>query len=113
MARHCFLLQVRPDRIADYRARHAEVWPQMLSALHQAGWHNYSLFLRPDGLLVGYVEAADLGAAQAAMAATEVNTRWQQQMAEYFVGAGAPDESLQLLEEIFHLEDQLNERGQR
>ena len=29
------------------------------------GWHNYSLFLRDDGLLVGYLETDDLAAAQA------------------------------------------------
>ncbi len=110
MARYCFLLQVRPDRIEEYRTRHASVWPEMLHALSDTGWHNYSIFLRPDGLLVGYVESDDLDAAQQRMAATEVNTRWQAEMSEFFLdldGAG-PDESLTLLEEIFHLEDQLH-----
>lgn len=106
MHRYCFLLQVRADRIAEYRERHGRVWPEMLAALHDTGWRNYSIFLRPDGLLVGYVEAQDLAAAQAAMARTEVNARWQAEMAEFFVGDGAaPDESFQLLEEIFHLPD--------
>ena len=56
MPRACFQLQVRPDRIEEYKARHAAVWPEMLRALHRSGWHNYSLFLREDGLLIGYVE---------------------------------------------------------
>ena len=47
------------------------------SPRRDTGWRNYSLFLRDDGLLIGYVEADDLQAAQAAMAATEVNARWQ------------------------------------
>jgi L-rhamnose mutarotase len=111
VGRYCFVLQVRPDRIAEYRERHAAVWPDMLAALNDTGWGNYSLFLRPDGLLVGYVETEDLAAAQRAMAATEVNARWQREMAEFFVGNGdAPDESFQLLEEVFHLQDQLAER---
>ena len=105
--RYCFLLQVRPEKIPEYRERHAHVWPDMLAALKASGWHNYSIFLRPDGLLVGYVEAADLAAAQAAMARTEVNGRWQAEMAEFFVSDGAPDKNFQLLDEIFHLEDQL------
>lgn len=80
----------------------------MLAALQASGWHNYSIFLRPDGLLVGYVEAEDLAKAQAGMARTMVNARWQAEMAEFFLGDGtAPDESFQLLDEIFHLEDQL------
>jgi len=63
MERVCFQLQVKPDRLAEYRDRHAQVWPEMLAALARTGWHNYSLFLRPDGLLIGYVESEDLAAA--------------------------------------------------
>ncbi len=68
MARYCFQLQVRPDRLDEYKQRHRTVWPEMLQALAATGWRNYSLFARPDGLLIGYVEADDLTAAQAAMA---------------------------------------------
>ncbi len=110
MARYCFLLQVRPDRMTEYVDRHRAVWPDMLAALRDTGWRNYSLFLRDDGLLVGYVEADDLAAAQAAMARTEVNTRWQSQMAQFFTGIDGrpPDEGFLLLTEVFHLEDQLD-----
>ena len=96
MARYCFQLQVRPDRIHDYKARHQAVWPEMLRALKDNGWHNYSLFLRPDGLLIGYVESDSIEAAQAGMAATEVNARWQAEMAEFFVDLGdaRPDTGL-------------------
>ncbi len=113
MARYCFLLQVRPELLAEYRERHAAVWPDMLRALHETGWRNYSLFARPDGLLVGYVEADDLDAAQRAMAATEVNARWQAQMSRYFTGLDGrpPDEGFVLLEEVFNLEDQLARLG--
>ncbi len=109
MNRYCFLLQVRPERLAEYKERHAAVWPEMLRALADSGWTNYSLFVRPDGLLVGYVEAEDLDAAQAAMARTEVNSRWQAEMSEFFVGLDGrgPDEGFLLLEEVFNLEAQL------
>lgn len=109
MARYCFVLQVRPDLLDEYRQRHRTVWPDMLAALWQTGWRNYSLFTRPDGLLVGYVEADDLAAAQRAMAGTEVNSRWQAEMSRYFVGLDGvgPDEGFVLLDEVFHLEDQL------
>ncbi|TNC43558.1 L-rhamnose mutarotase, partial [Mumia zhuanghuii] len=95
------------------KRRHAAVWPEMLEALYAAGWHNYSLFLRPDGLLIGYletdsVEADELKDVQARMAATDVNRRWQAEMAELFEDLdGAPDEGFLELEEIFNLEDQL------
>ena len=110
MNRYCFLLQVRSELLAEYTERHAAVWPDMLRALDASGWRRYSIFARPDGLLVGYVEAADLDQAQAAMAATQVNARWQAEMARYFVGLDgrAPDGGL-LLEEIFNLDDQLRQ----
>jgi len=107
--RVCFLLQVKPERVAEYTARHAAVWPDMLAALHETGWHNYSLFLRADGLLVGYFETPDLDAARSGMAATEVNARWQAEMAGFFTELDglAPDEGFLRLDEVFHLEDQL------
>ena len=109
MQRVCFQLQVRQDRIAEYRQRHAAVWPDMLQALAETGWHNYSLFLREDGLLIGYFETPDLAAAQAGMQATEVNARWQAEMGELFeeLDGRAPDGGFLVLDEVFHLEDQL------
>ena len=108
MRRVCFSLQVRPDRLEEYKQRHAAVWPDMLAALRDAGWHDYSLFLREDGLLVGYLMTEDFAAAQAAMQEAEVNHRWQAQMAPFFVNLdGAPDTGMTLLEEVFNLDAQL------
>lgn len=105
MQRVCFLLKVKRDRIDEYRERHEAVWPDMLQALRETGWHNYSLFLRPDGLLVGYFETPDLQAALDGMAAREVNARWQAEMGKYFedLDDKRPDEGLQLLEQVFYL----------
>ena len=101
MERVCFALQVRPDRLDEYKRRHREVWPEMLDALRDAGWRNYSLFLRDDGLLIGYVETEDFAAAQRAVAATDVNDRWQADMAQFF--GDRADESFERLEQVFHL----------
>src|SRR3954468_17450875 len=101
MARYCFQLQVRPDRLDEYKERHRAVWPEMLAALRDAGWRNYSLFLREDGTLVGYLETEDFAAAQEAMARTEVNDRGQKEMMPFF-GERA-DEAMTPLEDVFHL----------
>jgi L-rhamnose mutarotase len=104
MTRVCFLLQVVPERLEEYRARHTAVWPEMLDALREAGWSNYSLFLRDDGLLVGYLECEDFEACQAAMLRTDVNARWQAEMAPFFaLGGAAPDAAMVPLQEVFHL----------
>jgi L-rhamnose mutarotase len=105
MQRVCFLLKVRPERLDEYRERHSAVWPEMRAALSETGWHNYSLFLRQDGLLVGYLETDDFEAARAAMAERDVNTRWQAEMAPFFEELdGAPDEGMVALHEVFHLD---------
>ena len=88
MARACFILKVKADRLAEYKQRHEHVWPDMLQALRDTGWRNYSLFLRDDGLLIGYVECDDFQTCLAGMAGKEVNKRWQDQMAPFFEGIG-------------------------
>jgi L-rhamnose mutarotase len=105
MERVCFLLRVRPDRLDEYRARHEAVWPEMQDALRASGWRNYSLFLDDDGLLVGYLETDDFDAAVAGMEATDVNARWQAEMAEFFElpDGERPDTGLRRLAEVFHL----------
>nr|WP_098465082.1 L-rhamnose mutarotase [Isoptericola jiangsuensis] len=101
-----FEFRVRPDRLAEYGRRHGEVWPDMLRALAETGWRNYSIFTAPDGRVVGYFESTDPDAARAAMGLRDVDARWQAEMAEFFDGAG-PAESMTELTEVFHLETQL------
>ena len=105
--RVCFVLRLKPDRVDEYVAAHEHVWPEMLGALSDAGWRNYSLFVRPDdGLVVGYLETDDFAAAQSRMAATEVNARWQAGMADFFEHPSgvAPDQAMTPLTEYFHLD---------
>lgn len=100
--RCCFLLRVRPERLAEYIAVHQHVWQDMRDALSNAGWRRYSLFLRPeDGLVVGYFESDDTAAAMRAMEDEDVNTRWQKEMAQYFVqpNGGTPE----ILAQYFYL----------
>ncbi len=106
MERACFLLKVKQDRLDEYKERHKAVWPEMLAALRETGWHNYSLFLRDDGLLVGYLETPDFQAALDGMARQEINERWQREMAPFFenLEGRRPDEGLLRLDEVFHLD---------
>jgi len=105
MQRVCFVLRVKPERLAEYKERHRNVWPEMQAALREAGWQNYSLFLRADGLLVGYLETDDFERARAGMAKREVNELWQLEMRDFFVqpDGALPDQAMQPLEEVFHL----------
>jgi L-rhamnose mutarotase len=107
MKRVGFLLKVKPDKLEEYRQHHQAVWPEMLAALSRTGWHNYSLFLRDDGLLFGYFETPDsFQAALDGMAHEDINAKWQDFMAPYFenLSGAHADESMLELEEVFHLD---------
>lgn len=105
MKRVGFQFKIRKDRLAEYKELHKQVWPEMLQSLRESGWHNYSLFLREDGLIFGYFETEEsLESAQAKMAATEVNSRWQEFMSSFTDADVRPDESFVELEEYFHLD---------
>ncbi len=107
MQRVGFLLKVKPAMIEEYKQRHAAVWQDMQDALRRNGWHNYSLFMREDGLLFGYFEAAEsFEASLAGMDKEEVNTRWQKSMEPFFeaLGGGRPDENMREIVEVFHLD---------
>ncbi|MEM7345835.1 MAG: L-rhamnose mutarotase [Chloroflexota bacterium] len=106
MNRVGFLLKVKEDMLEEYKKHHEQVWPEMLEALSRTGWHNYSLFMREDGLLFGYFETPDtFQAALDGMAKEEINAKWQEFMAPYFenLGGKQADESMVQLEEVFHL----------
>ena len=108
MTRICFQLQIKPELLDEYVARHTPVWPDMLAEIAAAGRRNYSLFLGEGGRLIGYYETDDDAAAQAYLAASPVAARWEAEMARFFAGLdGRPDQAATPLTQIFHLEDQL------
>lgn len=108
MERVCFQLQVRPERLDEYRERHTAVWPAMLQAIADSGRRNYSLFLRDDGLLIGYYETDSDSASQAALAADPRTAEWEAHMEGFFVALdGRADQGALHLPEVFNLEDQL------
>lgn len=109
MQRVCFQLQVKPDRIAEYVERHRAVWPRMLRAIEASGRRNYSLFLRDDGLLIGYYEVDDDAASERALAENPDTAEWEAEAAAFFVSldGARPDQATPKLREVFNLEDQL------
>ncbi len=77
----------------------------MRDALAHAGWRDYSLFLREDGLLVGYLVTDDFERARAAIKSMPVNERWQEHMKPLFQTLEAhPDDNMHPLDEVFHLD---------
>lgn len=107
--RVCFELRVRPELIDEYVERHTAVWPTMLRAIERSGRRNYSLFLRADGMLIGYYEVDDDDASSRALALDPDTAEWEADAARFFVALDGDraDQGAPRLREVFHLEDQL------
>jgi L-rhamnose mutarotase len=74
--RGVFVLVVHPERIAEYDERHADPWPDMMQALSDSGFRNYSGF-RAGSLVAYYGEFdPDMATATGTIGATDVNRRW-------------------------------------
>ncbi len=103
--RVCFTLQIKPEQLEAYRAIHDHVWPEMREALTRHGWHRYSLFLRDDGLLIGYVETPDFQKAVAGMQTEPINAKWQEQVKHLFatLDSDAADTSMKPIPCVFYL----------
>ncbi len=107
MQRIGLLLQVKPDKIEEYKKIHANVWPDLLAELKAAGMRNYSLWLLPNGMEFGYLECDDWDATCAYLDKSEVHTRWQVFMQDYLDSATDSDQGgqpVKLLQMSFLME---------
>ena len=105
MARIAFRLWVKPDKLDEYIEHHRHVWPDLLRDMRAAGYRNYSIFA--DGPeLFGYLECDDWDAAQAALAQSDANRRWQEWMTNFLATPIDPDstEPVRLMEEVFRMD---------
>jgi len=100
-----FVMRLLPGAEAEYRERHANVWPEMLAELKAAGATNYSIFQRDDDLF-GYLEVDDFERFRTYMAASEVNARWQADMGDGLIDPLTDPATgfHQRLDEVFHLD---------
>ena len=77
MERHGQVIQIKPDRLDEYKAYHADVWPEVLDTIRKCNIRNYSIFHK-DGYLFAYFEyhGDDLDADMAQMAADPRTQEW-------------------------------------
>jgi L-rhamnose mutarotase len=97
-------MRLREGSEEEYRRRHAAVWPELLADLKAAGASNYSIFLDDDDLF-GYLAVDDFDRFQAAMAASDANSRWQLEMGALIDPLTDPETGFhRRLREVFHLD---------
>ena len=106
MRRVGFQMQVKKDRIAEYKEAHRQIWPEVCAAITRHGWHRYSLFMNEDGLVFGYFETdTDLATALDGFLSEEVVQRWSKTNEGLVdMPEGGPKDVIIELEEVFHLD---------
>ncbi len=74
------LLQItlRPGVEEEYQTRHDEIWPEMVEALHAAGFSDMRLFRHEQTVTIYSVAHPDAETAWARLRSTEVNARWDE-----------------------------------
>ena len=109
MHKVCFLLRIDPARVREYLEHHENVWPEMLEALRDSGYRNYSMFVDESGLLVCYLETEDFEATLAAMTATNIKAAWSSHVGDMFIPVDAvrPVDTVVALRHAFDLDSAL------
>jgi len=55
MKRYGMVIHIRPEKLDEYKAYHAKVWPEVLDMIKQCNIRNYSIYHK-DGYLFSYLE---------------------------------------------------------
>lgn len=104
MARIAFRMQVKPGKLEEYIAHHRAVWPELLDDLRAAGYRDYSIFHDGNDLFA-VLECDDWEAANARLAGSDANRRWQAFMHDYLEQqVDAETGPTRLMPEIFRLD---------
>ncbi|MEX3016420.1 L-rhamnose mutarotase [Gymnodinialimonas hymeniacidonis] len=82
MEKFAFKMHLNPGCLDEYRKRHDEIWPELVTLLHEAGVSDYSIHLDPDtNILFGVLwRPADHG--MDALPNHPVMQRWWAHMAD-------------------------------
>lgn len=106
MERRAMVIRVRPEKLEEYRALHANPIPGVLTALKAANISNYSIFLKDD-ILFGYLEytGTDWEADMAIVAQDPETQRWWAMTDPCQAGwpSAAPGEWWASMEQVFFL----------
>jgi L-rhamnose mutarotase len=77
MQRYGSVIKLKPEKLAEYKQLHANVWPDVLKMIQECNIRNYSIYYK-DGYLFSYYEywGDDFNADMKKMAADPNTQRW-------------------------------------
>lgn len=101
--RIAFRMKVHPGRIAEYKKRHDEIWPELSAALRDAGISDYSIWHDPESnyLFATLIRADDHRMAE--LPHTEINQRWWKFMDDIMDYNDRGEPAVVDLQQVFHL----------
>lgn len=70
--------RIKPGCKAEYQRRHAEIWPEMVKVLKEAGICNYSIFYCKDELFGYYECEKGVAYAEKVQAESPIVDRWNE-----------------------------------
>ncbi|QJD80928.1 L-rhamnose mutarotase [Spirosoma rhododendri] len=76
-----FRMKLRPGCQAEYQRRHAEIWPELLTLLHDSGISDYRIFLDESTDML-FASQTISGESSQALGQTEIVKRWWAYMAD-------------------------------
>jgi L-rhamnose mutarotase len=101
--RYAFKMKLNPGMEAEYRKRHDEIWPELVTLLHDAGISDYSIHLDPETNILFGVLSRPRDHRMANLPDHPVMKRWWAHMAD--IMQSNPDNSPVAtdLVPVFHL----------
>jgi L-rhamnose mutarotase len=99
-----FTFDLAPGQEAEYERRHREIWPDLVAAIKDAGFSNYTLFRR-ELQVYAYAECEpSVAAALDKLERTEVNQRWSVYIRSLMTRAVDDAGNLFTADEVWHLD---------
>jgi L-rhamnose mutarotase len=97
-------MQLKPGAVAEYKKRHAAIWPELAQAIRAAGISDYSIFLDEEKLtLIAVQKQADSHAASA-LSDHPIVKAWWAHMAPLMETNTDHSPRCVALPEVFHLD---------
>ena len=104
MERLSFSFEIYPGQEDEYKRRHDEIWPELVEAIKDSGFANYSLFRR-EQTITAYVEChPDVATAFAALGHYEAGARWAEWFKDVIVSLVDGEGNLYRADEVWHLD---------
>lgn len=99
-----FRMQLNEGQALEYRRRHDEIWPELVSLLKNAGISDYSIFLHENTNSLFAVLRRTADHSMDSLPLEPVMQRWWEHMADIMASNDKNEPLVEPLERVFHLQ---------